>query len=228
MYVGGMDGCRGGWVLVTTRADGQGETTVSVIQDLEIVLAMIDAGDLAAVAIDIPIGLSDSSPRPVDAEARAFIGPRRSSVFPAPLRGVLDCVTYADAVVYNKRACGKSMSKQTFSLLPKIAAVDRLMTPERQSSVVEVHPEVCFTQLAGAPMAFHKSKPEGRWERLAALRPHFPELDRHASTRRPRTNDDDILDAFVAAWSARRWLTKTHRQLGGEIDRRGLRMEMIA
>jgi hypothetical protein len=37
-----------------------------------------------------------------------------------------------------------------------------------------------------------------------------------------------MLDAFVAAWSARRWLVRTHIQLGGDVDRRGLRMEMIA
>ena len=96
------------------------------------------------------------------------------------------------------------------------------MTPERQEHLVEVHPEVCFTVLAGAPMAHHKSKPEGRAERLAALRRVFHDVDVHAEKRIAGTQPDDVLDAFVAAWSASRWLTKTHIQLGGDVDSRGL------
>jgi predicted RNase H-like nuclease len=94
--------------------------------------------------------------------------------------------------------------------------------------VVEVHPEVSFTALAGHPMEFHKRTPEGRAERLAALRSAFSDIDLHAGKRVPGTNADDILDAFVAAWSARRWVNNTYRRLGGELDDRGLRMEMIA
>ena len=102
------------------------------------------------------------------------------------------------------------------------------MTPERQSHLVEVHPEVCFTALAGASMSHHKATPEGREERLAALRRVFPDVDAGLARRPSGTQPDDILDAYVAAWTARRWLDGTHLRPGGDLDSRGLRMEMIA
>ena len=77
-------------------------------------------------------------------------------------------------------------------------------------------------------MGHHKSTPEGRAERLAVLRSEFADLGEHVLARIAKTNPDDVLDAFAAAWTARRWLAKTHLQLGGELDSRGLRMEMIA
>jgi predicted RNase H-like nuclease len=76
-------------------------------------------------------------------------------------------------------------------------------------------------------MAYRKGKPEGRAERLALLRTVFTDIDSHVGRKIFRTRPDDVLDAFVAAWSARRWASKTHLQLGGDVDERGLRMEMI-
>ena len=76
-------------------------------------------------------------------------------------------------------------------------------------------------------MAYHKGTSAGRSERLAALRTAFTDVDNHAGQRLSGTHPDDILDAFVAAWSARRWAAGIHRQLGGDLDDRGLRMEMI-
>lgn len=38
----------------------------------------------------------------------------------------------------------ENTSKQCFAILPKIREVDRFMTPERQRSVFEIHPELCF------------------------------------------------------------------------------------
>jgi predicted RNase H-like nuclease len=223
-----MDGCRAGWVLVTAPAEDDGPSTVAVGRDLTEVIARIDAGDLAAVAIDIPIGLPEREPRPCDLAARKLLGPRASSVFPAPLRCVLGSTTYQDACARSFDQCGKRMSKQAYGILPKIEEVDSVMIPARQHSMVEVHPEVSFAVLAGRPMGHHKSTPEGRAERLNVLRPKFIDLDEHGNTTIRNTNPDDILDAFVAAWSARRWLARTHRQLGGELDSRGLRMEIVA
>jgi predicted RNase H-like nuclease len=59
--VGGLDGCRGGWVLATVPAQGQVTgpevVEVTVVASVEDVVQALDAGDLAAVAVDIPIGL---------------------------------------------------------------------------------------------------------------------------------------------------------------------------
>lgn len=95
--VGGLDGCPGGWVLVEAPADGDGDTTVERVSDLGGVIAKLDSGQLATVAIDIPIGLPEAGSRRCDIEARSMIGARRSSVFPAPARGVLGAATYEDA-----------------------------------------------------------------------------------------------------------------------------------
>ncbi len=228
--VAGLDGCRGGWVLVRTSTTGGtiGSTAVQVVTDVSEVLADLESGRLAAATIDIPIGLPARTARGVDAEARRLIGPRRSSVFPAPLRCVLAAGTYNEACALSRAVCGKAISKQAFAILPKIRDVDRVMTPERQHAIAEMHPELSFTMLAGSPMQHHKSTPQGLAERASALGSVFPDLDDHLRRTPSGVQRDDVLDAFVGAWSAHRWLNGAHRQLGGEVDERGLRMEMIA
>jgi predicted RNase H-like nuclease len=140
----------------------------------------------------------------------------------------LEAQTYDEAAVACRAISGKGISKQAFAILPKIREVDRLITPERQRIFVEMHPEVSFTILAGRPMDHHKSTPEGLAERMVVLRQVFSDIDAHTAMKRKGAQPDDVLDAFVAAWSARRWITRSHRQLGGEMDECGIRMEMIA
>ncbi len=81
----------------------------------------LDAGRLAAAAIDIPIGLAaDGSPGRADIEARRRLGPRRSSVFPAPVRAVLAAIHLRGGLrALPRRACGKAISKQLFNILPE-------------------------------------------------------------------------------------------------------------
>jgi predicted RNase H-like nuclease len=225
---GGLDGCPGGWVLVIGPQGPQGNTDVVPVGEFADVIAMVDAGRPAAVGIDIPIGLPESGSRRCDIEARKLIGPRRSSVFPAPARALLGAETYAEAITRSRAASSKAISRQTFGILGKIREVDLEMTSNRQRTCFEVHPELCFTVLAGAPMVHRKVTAEGRAERLKALRTVFSDVDRHATRRIAGTHPDDVLDAFAAAWSARRWLQGSHIQLGGDLDQRGLRMEVIA
>ena len=166
----------------------------------------LDGGPLRAVAIDIPIGLPESGPRQADVEARRRVGPRRSSVFPAPARAVLGATTYAEACARSRQASGKAISKQLFNILGKIAEVDALVTPALQERLVEMFPEWSLAVLAGAPMSHPKStaagRPSGRrpWVRCSdttALAAHLRPLP-------PRTQVDDVLDAFAGAWTARR------------------------
>jgi predicted RNase H-like nuclease len=226
--VAGLDGCRGGWVMVTAPVDGTGKSGVEGLADLRGVFATLDSGGLAAVGIDMPIGLPDIGPRRCDVEARAMLGPRRSSVFPAPLRGLLGATEYADALSRCWALSGQGLSRQAFGILAKVGEVDHHMTPRRQLGVVEVHPEVSFTVLSGHPMAASKWTPAGRAQRLDALRPGFPDIDQYAQARIAVAGPDDILDAFAVAWSARRWWARAHIRLGGEPDARGLRMEIVA
>ena len=72
--VAGVDGCRAGWVMV--RRDAAGRFAAPLV-----VAALDDLPETDMVVIDIPIGLPESGRRACDLEARALLGPRRSSVF---------------------------------------------------------------------------------------------------------------------------------------------------
>ncbi len=230
--VAGLDGCRGGWVLVRLPATAPidaGAVDARVVETLDPVLTDLASGRLVAAAIDVPIGLAARRPRACDLAARSMLGPRRSSVFPAPVRAVLSATTYEEACRVSRAACGKAVSRQLFNIVGKIREVDRLQSPELQDRLFEMHPELSFTLLAGAPMRCHKATPEGRAERLGALRSAFPAIDPTApSWSLPGARPDDVLDALVGAWTARRSVAGTHVRLGGEHDERGLRMEVIA
>jgi predicted RNase H-like nuclease len=228
--VGGLDGCRAGWVLVTVPADDlvAFAPDVSIVANLDTVRTAVQAGRLVNAAIDIPIGLAARDPRACDLEARRMLGPRRSSVFPAPVRSVLGAGTYVEACDRSRRACGKGISKQLFNILPKIAEVDGLQSRRLQAHLFEMHPELSFTVLAGAPMRFAKRTAAGRVERIAALRPAFGDVARLVEHPPAGAQRDDVLDALVGAWTARRVVARRHLQLGGALDQRGLRMEIVA
>jgi len=211
-------------------SDGNDPADVRLVTDLVGVMAQIDTGMLAAVAIDIPIGLAPQGPRRADIEARQRLGPRRSSVFPAPVRSVLTATTYEQACSLSRAACGKAISKQLYNILPKIREVDALVTPERQRRLFEMSPELSLAVLAGAPMAHPKTTPAGRTERIDAIGRVFghAEIERHLLRTPKGAGRDDILDAFAGAWTARGHAAAQHLQLGGDVDARGLRMEVIA
>ena len=161
--VAGLDGCRAGWVMATVPLRGTaGRCGSNSSTDLRDVVGRIEAGTLAAVAIDIPIGLAPDGPRPVDLEARRRLGARRSSVFPAPARAVLAATTYEEACARLAGGVRRGVSRQLFNILPKIRDVDELQSPALQDRLFEMHPEVSFTELAGTPMHSAKRTPEGR------------------------------------------------------------------
>ncbi len=226
--VAGIDGCRSGWVVATVPAAGGAPRSVEVVADLRGVVAALEAGHLAAAAIDIPIGLPAAATRRCDVEARRLLGPRRSSVFPAPVRAVLAAASYAEACAASRAASGKAVSKQLFNIVAKIRQVDAVMSPVLQERLFEMCPELSFAQLAGAPMGHAKKTAAGRLERLAALRGPFPGIGTEGAGRIRGAQPDDVLDAMVGAWTARRYVAGEHLHLGGERDQRGLRMEIIA
>jgi predicted RNase H-like nuclease len=145
----------------------------------------------------------------VDAKARALLGSLKSSVFPAPVRAALDAASYEAACVASEQACKKKLSKQTFAILPKIRAVDRLLreTSELRSSVYEVHPEVCFMYWNERhPLQHPKTSGFGFVDRLKLVETVFEGAAEEVRRTTPRkdASDDDILDAFAALWTAQR------------------------
>lgn len=230
MRVVGVDGCPGGWVAMVYDVEAR-TLTPRVHPAFEDLLAAYP--DAAAIGIDIPIGLSQNGARPCDVAARRLLGPRRSSVFPAPDPRLLDAPTYAEALTLSRTTAGKGISKQGFAIYPKVAEVNRALTPEQQGRVFEVHPEVSFWALAGRrPMNHPKKTPEGFDERRALLSGELgvavPTRAEARGVARP-AGADDVLDAIAAAWTARRQAEGREMRLPDEpaTDAQGLRMEII-
>ena len=208
-FVAGVDGCRGGWSVAL--ADATAIVDVRVVPRFTDVLAL----GCDAFAVDMPIGLLETGPRACDVEARRRLGPRRSSVFPTPRRSMLSASTYADALAIG------GLSKQAFHLLPKIREVDAAMTPRRQRTVVEVHPELCFARLLGGPCRAPKRTLEGRTERRSIIDLTLDRPPRGAAW-------DDVLDACALVETARRLAAGEVERLGdGARDARGLRCEIV-
>ena len=202
--IAGVDGCRGGWLVVAQSAD---QLAAWIGVDIDDVLDTLPP--TAVIAIDIPIGLTERGARTCDIEARRRLGsPRSSSVFSAPVRGVLDAETHADACVRHRAIDGRGLSIQAFAIMPKILEVDRSLRrhAQRATRVVEVHPEVSFALWnGGRPMAHGKTQAAGREEREALIQQEWPRW-RPALWERLKGGvaADDLNDAFAALWTARR------------------------
>ena len=196
--------------------------TLLALPDVAAVLAVPDV-DL--VAIDMPIGLSDDGPRACDIEARRLLGGAGSSVFPAPLRGVLDCADYADACSVSRRAAGKALSVQAWNLVPAIRALDDALDDVPADRVREVHPELAFRALDGRVHA-PKASARGLAQRIRALHPAMDVLDALAAAP-SGVPAVDALDACAAAWSARRIADGRGESVGdGATDRCGRPMRI--
>ena len=200
MHAAGVDACKGGWIAVVLGTEGFRHAVVA--SRFERLVAALD--DASVIAVDIPIGLPNDRPRAADAAARAFVGPRRSSVFTTPPRTVLQAPDYAAARTVAQRDFGRGLSTQSYALAPKILEVDHVAAGD--SRIVEVHPEVSFRAIAGAPL----DQPKKAWNGLMARRLllegegiRIPAYLGVAGAVAP----DDVLDAAVAAWSG---LRKAH------------------
>jgi len=209
--VAGVDGCRGGWVVAH---DGGAYVTPTFAPLLEI---------FDVIGVDMPIGLPSSWGRSADAQARRFLAPRSSTIFPTPPRDLVHHRDYVDANRDSRTRHGKGLTQQTFNLFPKIRELDELMTPALAERVVEIHPECAFVRLTGRSSA-PKRTPEGRNERREALEEVFGTLHRP-----PRTPEHDVLDAYAVLWSARRFAYGVADTFGvGEHDERGLPMRIVS
>ncbi len=233
MEVAGVDGCDGGWVVVWAQI-GHPLRILNVAVQPTFGQVLHRTRDCRTVAVDIPIGLSDDGRREPDVEARKVLSPlRHNSVFPAPVRPVLGVLGagYREACSVSARARvdGKKISKQTYFMSFRIKDVDRLLDPDAQKRVIEIHPEVCFWALNGQnPLSGYKRTPEGEFQRLEILSQVF--ADDLASIASPLgAARDDFLDACAAAWSAARFATGKAETLPREpcTDSRGLLMRIV-
>lgn len=232
MLVAGIDGTKRGWVVVTLDGDG-----LDAFGTPSIKAALAQLQDAVAVAIDMPVGLMDCARpggRRCETAARAILGRRASSVFSSPCRAALDAPDYAAASAANRASSihGLGLSKQAHAIFPKMREIDAALDPALQGRVFEVHPEVCFTQLArleGQRIGDNKKSWAGATQRIALLEGGGVAVSALMSrTRELGAASDDIIDAAVAAWTARRRATGAAYCLpeDPDCDTRGLRMEM--
>jgi predicted RNase H-like nuclease len=204
----GVDGCPAGWIAVIW-----GETIAH-----KLCPAFRDVMELEAaiIAVDMPMGLPQLSGRLAEKAARKVLGQRQSSVFAVPSREAVMCKDYREACTINLQHSEppRKISKQAFHLFPKIREIDAMITPERQSHIHEVHPEVSFWVMnGGKPLALAKKvKSQNHKPGLALRRELLAQngvpLDQlaPATYRKSDVGDDDLIDACACAWSARRIL----------------------
>jgi predicted RNase H-like nuclease len=199
MIVTGIDGCRGGWVAVTLLGEQVRARTASTLGGL---------GIEGVTGIDMPLGLLADGWRAADAAARRALGRRGASVFAIPPRPVWEAPDYATARRRCRELTGRGFSAQAWGLRAALLEADGF---RRQSAhrLHEVHPELAFAELGGAPLPDSKHSAAGRALRRALLRDAgivLPERVAGAA-------EDDLLDAAAVAWSARRIAAGTARVL---------------
>jgi predicted RNase H-like nuclease len=198
----GVDGCRSGWVGVVLAPGHQvvGVLGASIAALVEAATAA--AGTIQAVGIDMPIHPPEAGYRRADIAASAHLGRKASSIFPTPARLVLDAASYADACAVARALDGRAISRQAWALRAKILEVGAWL-PSAPSPVYEVHPEVSFSLLTGAPIMAGKRSAAGLAARRQALADAGIEAPIDLAEARG-VAADDVLDAAVVAWSARR------------------------
>ena len=216
MRVTGVDACRGGWVAVSL--DGRLRVEGARVHTS---LAGVLGGDEASVVgIDMPLGLLESGWRDADRLARDLLGPRRSSVFAIPPRAVWAQASYQAANQRCRELTGQGLAIQAWGLRAKLLEADQYRLTCGHP-LYEVHPELAFCAMTGAPLVHSKHTAAGRDQRRELLGRVGIVLPRV-----PRAPVTDTLDAAAVAWSAWRIATGEAVVVPGRPQQDGLGREI--
>jgi predicted RNase H-like nuclease len=223
LWLAGIDGCPGGWIVVFARPHG----TLMVRRVVEH-FDEIAIGDErpAIIAVDVPIGLPARSPaksRLAESAVRPLLGDRKSSVFRIPSRAAVYASVASEPADERERffaACdiarktsddSKAFSKQSFYILDKVVEVDAFLRKNTDyiSRVFETHPELAFVRMNGGKPLDHPKKSKNR------VYPPGLELRRGLLRRASLPDDvigmkppngaaeDDLIDALACVVTAR-------------------------
>ncbi len=198
----GVDACAAGWVgaILEPGAPRPRIAVAGTIADL--VETVRQSLGIQAITIDIPIGLPDTTIRQADVLTRKTLKGKASSVFTTLTRAAYAEESRSDADTVNRRLSGQGVGAQAFALRAKILEVDAWVRTRPTVAVFEVHPELSFAVMAGAPLLANKKTDEGRLARLAALA--AVGIASPSVLKGPGYAADDVLDACAAAWTAAR------------------------
>lgn len=154
------------------------------------------------IGIDIPVGLPTDSVRQADTLARKRLGARGAAVFTTPPREVLLAPDYTQARRVAEEKWVQGVSAQAYRLGPRILEVDAIAATDGR--IYEIHPELSFQEMKGAPLDWSKKSWNGQMERRALLAESGIELPAQIEGPAGLAGPDDVLDAAAVAWSARR------------------------
>ena len=226
----GVDGCKFGWVCITK--DLENGTLKSMI--FKSAAELFDQTPTPAVfAIDIPIGLTDSGPRQCDIQARRLLGARRgTSVFPAPIRPVLNVANREEADKIHRSIDGRGVNVFSWNLYPRIRDVDIELqkNTDLRDVAYEVHPELSFKILNGGDsIVAAKRNPTGESIRRSLIKNYFGSGAFNEIRNNHYQKDvanHDINDTFAVLWTAERIFRGDVKVIPVEIefDSVGLRM----
>jgi predicted RNase H-like nuclease len=219
MRVTGIDGCRAGWVAVTltTRAAAAPPRASPLTVAVTVAPRLDELRLVGTVGVDMPLGLLADGWRSADLLARRVLGRRGCCVFAIPPRPVWAEAAYADANRRCRELTGRGLSAQAWGLRAKLLEADCYRRATAHP-LHEVHPELAFAAMAGAPLPDSKHSEAGltvRQELLAAVGITLPR-----ARALPRgIGEDDLLDAAAVAWSARRIAAGTAEILSDPAQR---------
>ncbi|HEX6451731.1 MAG TPA: DUF429 domain-containing protein [Trebonia sp.] len=204
MRVTGIDGCRAGWVAVTltTRAAAAPLSASPLTVAVTVAPRLAELRLAGMVGVDMPLGLLADGWRSADLLARRALGRRGCCVFAIPPRPVWAETAYADANRRCRELTGRGLSAQAWGLRAKLLEADHYRRAIAHP-LHEVHPELAFAAMAGAPLPDSKHSKAGltvRHELLATAGITLP----RAQALPQGIGEDDLLDAAAVAWSARR------------------------
>ena len=202
VYIG-VDGCKGGWIAAILD---RGSLRIERFTTIREIIRNHPVFDF--FLIDMAVGLRNSPEqlRPDDL-ARKELGRRSSTVFPIPSREAVYAEGEDAQKEANLRVLGKSLSRQTINILPKLRELDEFLdvNPRFKNRILESHPELDFARLSGAVLMSRKKERNGLEERIAVLKRFLPACSFVAIAEKAKElkcSTDDIADALCLAVTA--------------------------
>ena len=199
--IAGADGCRNGWLVVESGLNVNDASWKIVPQWNAI------GGEADVIAVDMPIGISDSGVRQCEVEARKILSRCASRVFKTLPRGALRFAQndWVSANRWSKSQGFGGISKQAWNIRPKIIDIDVAISRSQQKRIHEAHPELAFARLNGGTPLPSKHTAEGIAVRRRLLkRAGFNQLTTWlGELRGSGAKADDLLDACALVLTAR-------------------------